>query len=254
MFREQFVGAGRRPESAEALASDALARSLLRLTLGALEIVSTRREVLESGSEPQVPYLPFGLDGYRKAIYENAVVFEFSQLAREYFATRGGTPVWERPVWGPGEGSESRQAIDFTVFHEDKPEIRVEFGISASTPGSRQDAKLASDALKLYRLRDSHTTDAFDAAHQPLDAAEAERGRPQNYIVLWQERRGGVAEKLTHGSYDRWKNDCIARAAAGSVVGQFQILTHRVAASELMTPARGVHRSAYAAIFVVKDV
>ena len=253
MFREQFVGAGRRPESTEALAADALARSLLRLTLGALEIVSTRREVLESGSEPQVAYLPFGLDGYRKAIYENAVVFEFSQLAREYFAIRGGTPVWERPVWGPGERVESRQAIDFTVFHEDKPEIRVEFGISASTPGVGQDAKLASDAVSLHRLRDSHAIDAFAAAQQPLDAAEAERGRPHNYIVLWQERRGGVGEKLTHATYDRWKNDCIARATAGSVAGEFTVTTHRVAASELMTPARGVHRSAYAAIFVVKD-
>lgn len=253
MFREQFVGAGRRPESAEALAADELARSLLRLTLGALEIVSTRREVLESGSEPQVPFLPFGLDGYRKAIYENAVVFEFSQLAREYFAAHGGTPVWERPVWGPGELKESRQAIDFTVFREDDPEIRVEFGITASDPRSTRDAKLASDALKLHRLRDSHATDAFDAAHQRLDAAEAERGRPHNYIVLWQERRGGVAEKLTHASYDRWKNDCIARSAAESVAGSFTIVTHRVAASELMTPTRGVHRSAYAAIFVVKS-
>lgn len=229
-------------------------QDLLRLTLGAVELSSTRREALSSvaaGAGPK--WLPGGLGAYQHAVYETGVVFEFSQLALHDFTSHGNEAVWERPLTylPPGHKNWRTVHIDLALFSQERQvETRIEFGRAdvRSRPRAR-DVKLQEDAEKLLAATDARL--AFKNDDEP-SGMEVE-----NYIILWDERdsREGAGTKkeakLTAARGNAWLERCESYAEAATQDVGVPVVLETVAASSLMTLEHGSHRSAFAAIYSI---
>lgn len=201
MFYENLGDRGR------PLAARKNLKDFLRLTLAAVEVVATRREVLDTVADPD--RLPPALRNKRHAVYETGVVYEFSQLARADFEAHHNASLWERPVLTPRG---STQRIDMSLFRTvplknlrsnatrglDRlvpVETRIEFwkldaelGEDTAPGGTGAlsiigGKKLVEDALKLAELTASHHA----------GRAEADRSEPryiENFVILWKELDG----------------------------------------------------------------
>lgn len=252
MYYSNFVRRGPASERKKNL------ENLLRLSLGAVEIASTRREVLDAVTPHQVTMLD-NLMLPRHNVYETSVVFEFSQLAREDFARHGNLAVWERPLdWMPAAGTYRRHgSIDMALFSESRGfETRIEFGKSSPMRRTFRDTKLESDAEKL-----------FESKSEPpkLKRADGTDWETENFIVLWAERdsraigsqggstrqAGQLPPRLTQAAGDKWLENCKRYAAGASKRLQIAVELETVAASSLVSLRRDHHRTAYAAIYSV---
>jgi|GEM_PF-1650956 len=243
MYWQHMVRRGRPPERRRNL------HDLLRLTLAAVEVASTRREVLDAvgGSAKR---LPSNLLRFRHAVYETSVVYEFSQLARQDFEAHGNVPLWERPIsWFPPGAAYWRSAhIDMALFSTTRDvETRIEFGKAIHRPQVKRDPKLESDAAKLHELRGEHRGSKHDPSNSGKKSVE-------NFVVIWEERDsrtpGATDAKLTAGTGKAWLERCVEHAANASTT-TCNVVVEAAAASTLVTFEPRVHRSAFAVIYSV---
>ncbi|MCZ4326729.1 hypothetical protein [Brachybacterium paraconglomeratum] len=182
-------------------------KDFLRLTLAAVEVVATRREVLDTVADPD--RLPRALRSKRHAVYETGVVYEFSQLARADCEAHHNASMWERPVLTPRD---TIQRIDMSLFRTVPlknlrsnatrgldslfpVETRIEFGKldgdlleepmrgGAGALYINGGDKLVYDARKLAELTASH-----HAGRAEDDRSEARY--IENFIILWKELDG----------------------------------------------------------------
>lgn len=251
-------------------------RDLLRLTLAAVEVSATRREVLDEVAV--IDRLPNALKHRRHAVYETSVVYEFSQLARSDFEAHGNTALWERPILNPA--TRRVQNIDMSLFRtarissvvedaatddlETDVETRIEFGKFdgtlrpdpdyANIPTLQMNGgnKLASDAEKLYLLSGVH-----DAGTGKTDIVSPRL--VENFIVLWKEldsRVDGPHARLTralgqtaHSAADAYARAVTTRLQKTLSDPSFTVKAEASAACRLSTYRDKLHRSAYATIF-----
>ena len=227
---------------------------LLRLTIAAAEIASTRREALDEVGKVYTDVgLPAALNDYRHATYETSVVYEFSLLAREDFARHNNVPVWERPLaWlAPGKTYWSSGHIDIALFSAARGvETRIEFGKAEIRSQARplpRDVKLESDALKLFEAQSSRRRSRADS-NEGMKHVE-------NFVVVWDERDSRAssrgAAKFTAAKGEHWLQMCQKHAQAAKTRLGFDVELEAAAASALMTFNRDVRRSVYAAIYSV---
>lgn len=230
-------------------------QDLLRLTLGAVELASTRREAVgavPAGGSPT--WLPGSLTEYKHAVYETSVVYEFSQLAQHDFRAHGNDAVWERPLAYLPSGAQywRRAHIDMALFSQArKVETRIEFG--KSSPNTRRltatrDLKLEEDAHKLHEAREAHRAHKSDS-----DPEEDRKLTIENFVVLWDERdsRDRSDAKLTRARAEAWRKRCLTHAGSATEKLGFAVELEAVAASSLMTLENDAHRTAYAAIYCI---
>jgi len=225
---------------------------LLRLTLGAVELSSTRREAMSSvaaGASPK--WLPGGVSDHKHAVYETSVVFDFTQLAAHDFASHSNEAVWERPLTYLPAGATywRRISIDLSLFSATRNvETRIEFG--RAKPKSRptlRDEKLEEDAGKLFDARVARLAAKDDPDPSRLDV--------ENFIILWDERHSEQSReaKLTVNRGEVWLDRCqqYAQAATTRLNGP-TVTLEGVAASSLMTLEPRTHRTAFAALYAIE--
>lgn len=246
MYKEKFPSRGQ-PATRKRHLQD-----LLRLTLGAVESVSMRREVLDATNTPRA--LPANVQKYKHAVYETSVIYEFSQLARRDFEAHGNSYVWERPlVWSvPGRKYLRSGHIDLALFSEDRDvETRIEFGKAAGTNRSKHDIKLQDDALKLFEARNDYR------ASKNETAPGIGLGSTENFVILWNE----TFSALTERSMAAWNRRCDTHAQSASRkvnatvpanAGRTRVVSECSAAASLTTFKANKHRTAYAVIYCVQ--
>lgn len=248
MYWQHFVERGRPDDRRRNL------QDLLRLTLASVEIVATRREALDSVTDPVG--LPSTLASYRHSVYETSVVYEFSQLARQDFEAHDNTPVWERPIaWQVPEGTYWRSGhIDMALFSRKRNvETRIEFGKADPRLNSRpypRDLKLEDDARKLFQTRLEHRASKNDPTVDDANAPAVE-----NFVVIWEERDSRSQKstaKLTLKRGQDWLERCRHHATAAKDKTDSSVTLEAVAASTLVSFDASVHRSAFAAIYSVE--
>ncbi|WP_133298452.1 hypothetical protein [Tsukamurella pulmonis] len=238
MYFEHFPDRGRPPGRKRNL------QDLLRITLGAVELTSTRREVLDSSANNSSNLLPKNLQKSQHAIYETTVVYEFSQLARSDFEAHNNAFVWERPiVWTVPGGKNLRSGnIDLALFSQSRDtETRIEFGKAGGSSGSTRDPKLEEDAEKLLQASKDFR------ASKSESAPGIGMGTVENYVILWNQSK----IKLTKKKMNEWDARCDSHALQASKKLSATIVLECSAAVSLSTFENGKHRTAYAAIYAV---
>lgn len=256
-------------------------KDFLRLTLAAVEVVATRREVLDTVADPK--RLPPALRNRRHAIDEPGVVYEFSQLARADFEAHHNASMWERPVLAPNNFV---KRIDMSLFRtvalKNLPtnntrglealvpvETRIEFGkLDAELRDDNGTLyisggmKLAEDAKKLAELGASH-----HAGKGPSNICESRY--IENFVILWKELDGRRTHDpseahLTAARARSWltatRNYAVQETARLQRNGnEVEIELEAVASSSLSTfrqyafedVDKRLSRSAFAAVFSV---